>query len=51
VAVANARAEVKQRAHCVTAAPGGHGAIREAIELILQAQGSWAAVLARYGAG
>jgi 3-deoxy-D-manno-octulosonate 8-phosphate phosphatase (KDO 8-P phosphatase) len=51
VAVANARAEVKQRAHYVTAAPGGHGAIREAIELILQAQGSWAAVLARYGAG
>jgi 3-deoxy-D-manno-octulosonate 8-phosphate phosphatase (KDO 8-P phosphatase) len=50
IAVANARPQVKQRAHYVTRASGGSGAIREAVELIMQAQGSWQAVLARYGA-
>ena len=40
-AVANAVFEVKQMADFVTARKGGHGAVREAIELILKAQGQW----------
>jgi 3-deoxy-D-manno-octulosonate 8-phosphate phosphatase (KDO 8-P phosphatase) len=48
VATANARAEVKTRAHYTTSVPGGSGAVREVIELILQAQGLWAGVLAKY---
>ncbi len=41
VAVANAVFEVKSIAHYVTKAKGGRGAVREAIELILKAQGKW----------
>lgn len=41
IAVADAVAEVRERAHYVTQANGGYGAVREAIELILKAQGSW----------
>jgi len=41
IAVANAVFEIKQIAHYVTVRQGGHGAVREAIELILQAQGKW----------
>jgi 3-deoxy-D-manno-octulosonate 8-phosphate phosphatase (KDO 8-P phosphatase) len=51
VATANARAEVKAEAHHVTAAPGGHGAVREVVELLLQAQGRWADILALYEIG
>ena len=41
VAVANAVFEVKQIANYVTVRQGGRGAVRETIELILQAQGHW----------
>jgi 3-deoxy-D-manno-octulosonate 8-phosphate phosphatase (KDO 8-P phosphatase) len=41
VAVADAAAEVKARAHYVTQANGGNGAVREVVELILKAQGRW----------
>ena len=41
VAVANAVFEVKQIADYVTVARGGQGAVRETVELILQAQGHW----------
>jgi len=41
VAVANAVAEVKQIASYVTVKKGGHGAVREVVELILKAQGHW----------
>ena len=41
VAVANAVFEVKQIADYVTVKRGGAGAVRETIELILQAQGLW----------
>lgn len=41
VAVANAVVEVKRAAHYVTTVPGGSGAIREVVELILKAQGKW----------
>jgi len=40
-AVANAVFEVKQIADVVTLNKGGHGAVREAIEMILKAQGHW----------
>jgi 3-deoxy-D-manno-octulosonate 8-phosphate phosphatase (KDO 8-P phosphatase) len=48
IAVADACAEAKTAAHHVTAAEGGRGAVREAIELILRAQGRWQDVVARY---
>lgn len=41
IAVANAVPEVKQAAHYITTRTGGRGAVREAIELILKAQGKW----------
>jgi 3-deoxy-D-manno-octulosonate 8-phosphate phosphatase (KDO 8-P phosphatase) len=41
VAVADGVAEAKAAAHFVTKHAGGRGAIREVIELILQAQGKW----------
>jgi 3-deoxy-D-manno-octulosonate 8-phosphate phosphatase (KDO 8-P phosphatase) len=43
VAVANAVPEVKRAAHFVTSRTGGDGALREVIELIVKAQGKWAA--------
>jgi 3-deoxy-D-manno-octulosonate 8-phosphate phosphatase (KDO 8-P phosphatase) len=43
IAVANAVPEVKRAAHFVTSRSGGEGAVREAIELIVKAQGKWAA--------
>ena len=50
VATANARQEVKRQAHYVTSQPGGNGAVREVIELILKAQGSWEEILRKYEA-
>lgn len=41
IAVADAVTEVQARAHYVTKADGGHGAVREVVELILRAQGRW----------
>jgi 3-deoxy-D-manno-octulosonate 8-phosphate phosphatase (KDO 8-P phosphatase) len=48
VAVADARPEVKASAHYVTRAAGGHGAVRETAEMILQAQNKWHAIIAHY---
>jgi 3-deoxy-D-manno-octulosonate 8-phosphate phosphatase (KDO 8-P phosphatase) len=48
VAVANAKPEVKQHAHWVTPNPGGHGALRDAVELLLKAQGHWDEILRHY---
>jgi 3-deoxy-D-manno-octulosonate 8-phosphate phosphatase (KDO 8-P phosphatase) len=48
VAVANAVAEAKQTARYVTAKSGGHGAVREVVELILKAQGLWAPLIAEH---
>jgi 3-deoxy-D-manno-octulosonate 8-phosphate phosphatase (KDO 8-P phosphatase) len=48
IAVANAVAEVKAVATCVTRAAGGHGAAREAIEALLKARGVWPELLERY---
>ncbi len=48
VAVADARPQVKAAADFVTSAVGGRGAVRETIEMILQAQGKWEPVIAVY---
>lgn len=48
VATAGAVDEVKRVAHYVTREPGGAGAVRETIELILRYQDRWAGVTARY---
>jgi YrbI family 3-deoxy-D-manno-octulosonate 8-phosphate phosphatase len=48
VAVADASPEVRQAAHYVTRTPGGSGAVREAIEWILQAQGKWQPIVERF---
>lgn len=48
IAPANARPVVKEIAHRVTEAGGGRGAVREAAELILDAQGRLAAAFAPY---
>ena len=37
----DAAAAVKTVAHHVLEAPGGHGAVREMVEAILQARGGW----------
>jgi 3-deoxy-D-manno-octulosonate 8-phosphate phosphatase (KDO 8-P phosphatase) len=49
VAVSNARPEVRAIAHYVTEAPGGNGAVREVVELVLKAQDRWdGLIMARY---
>jgi 3-deoxy-D-manno-octulosonate 8-phosphate phosphatase (KDO 8-P phosphatase) len=48
VAVANARDEVKQEAHYVTPHAGGEGALRDAVEYVLKAQGKWKRVVSEY---
>jgi 3-deoxy-D-manno-octulosonate 8-phosphate phosphatase (KDO 8-P phosphatase) len=50
IAPSNARPEVKRVAHLLTEAPGGSGAVREAAEFILQAQGHWVEILQKYEA-
>lgn len=48
MAVADAVAEVRSVARFVTRQPGGRGAVREAIEHLLVAQGRWDEAVARY---
>ncbi len=48
IAVGNARPQVKQAARFVTEAAGGRGAVRETVELILQAKGLWHDLLRKY---
>lgn len=48
VAVPEAHEEVLSRVHLVTRTPGGRGALREVIEIILKARGDWDAVMERY---
>ena len=45
VAVGDAVPEVKQAAHYTTKALAGHGAVREAVELILKSKGIWEAMI------
>jgi 3-deoxy-D-manno-octulosonate 8-phosphate phosphatase (KDO 8-P phosphatase) len=48
IATANARPEVKRCAMYVTQQPGGQGAVREVVELLLKAQGHWDDLLRKY---
>ncbi|MGQ5522478.1 3-deoxy-manno-octulosonate-8-phosphatase KdsC [Chitinimonas sp. PSY-7] len=48
IAVPDSPTVVRQHAHYVTGARGGHGAVREACEVIMQAQGTLDAQLAAY---
>lgn len=48
VAVKNARPEVKKQAHYITPHSGGDGAVRDAVEYVLKAQGRWKAVFEGY---
>jgi 3-deoxy-D-manno-octulosonate 8-phosphate phosphatase (KDO 8-P phosphatase) len=45
VAVGDAVPEVRQAAHYTTKALAGHGAIREAVELVLKSKGIWKAMI------
>jgi YrbI family 3-deoxy-D-manno-octulosonate 8-phosphate phosphatase len=49
VAVADACAEVRAAAHHVTRRPGGGGAVRELIELVLRSRGLWPGLDVRQG--
>jgi 3-deoxy-D-manno-octulosonate 8-phosphate phosphatase (KDO 8-P phosphatase) len=48
IAVADAARDVHDDSHVITQMPGGRGAVREVVELILKAQGRWTAVVERY---
>lgn len=48
VAVGDGVAEAKVAADYVTKASGGHGAIREIVEMILKAQNKWKSVVSEY---
>jgi 3-deoxy-D-manno-octulosonate 8-phosphate phosphatase (KDO 8-P phosphatase) len=50
IAPANASQEIKSVCHIVTENSGGRGAVREAMEFILKAQGKWEQILTRYRA-
>jgi YrbI family 3-deoxy-D-manno-octulosonate 8-phosphate phosphatase len=51
VAVADAAGEVREAAAYVTKQPGGHGAVREVVELILRRGGDWDRIMERYRGG
>jgi 3-deoxy-D-manno-octulosonate 8-phosphate phosphatase (KDO 8-P phosphatase) len=48
IAVKNARKEVKDEAHYVTPHAGGDGALRDAVEYVLKAQGKFKKVVDEY---
>jgi 3-deoxy-D-manno-octulosonate 8-phosphate phosphatase (KDO 8-P phosphatase) len=48
IAVADSIPQLKRTAHFITGAPGGRGAVREAAEGILKAQGKWAQITKKY---
>ena len=49
ITVADASKEIKENVDYVCERSGGHGAVREVIELILKAQGHWDKILMQYG--
>ena len=48
VGVPNAVLEVKNEVHYITMRPGGRGAVREIIDIILKSQDKWDEVMKRY---
>lgn len=51
LAVSNARPEILAQALWVTPHGGGNGAVRDAVELLLRAQGSWESICAHWTNG
>lgn len=51
ISVPNAPSYVRQTADWVTARSGGHGAVRDICDTLLDTQGHWAAVIESYAAG
>ena len=49
VTVPNARPELSERVHYVTKVPGGQGAVREVVEILLKAKGLWDDLVRRGG--
>lgn len=49
-APADAAEETRAAAHWVSTCPGGRGAVRELIELVLRAQGRWTAIVEEHSA-
>lgn len=47
--VPNGRSEVHAEVHFVTSSPGGGGAVRDVVEVLLQARGIWGDVVRRGG--
>jgi 3-deoxy-D-manno-octulosonate 8-phosphate phosphatase (KDO 8-P phosphatase) len=47
-APSNAVDEVRQRVHFVSRHPGGAGAVRELVELVLRATGRWGGIVSGY---
>jgi len=48
IAVADAAVETREHAQYITQARGGHGAVREVVELILKSQNRWEEMLRHY---
>lgn len=48
VSVPNAHEEARKRAHYLTRARGGHGAVREVVDLLLRAQGRYDKLLRHF---
>jgi 3-deoxy-D-manno-octulosonate 8-phosphate phosphatase (KDO 8-P phosphatase) len=48
VTVPHAISECQNMAHYVTEAPGGDGAVREVVDMILKAQGKWDALVRHF---
>jgi len=48
IAVANAVTEAKAAAYYITKRSGGHGAVREVVEMILKAQNKWKPFVVEY---
>ncbi|MBI2817946.1 MAG: HAD hydrolase family protein [Acidobacteria bacterium] len=45
---ANSQQDIRQYCHLITEHTGGHGAVRDALEFIIRAQGKWDQIMARY---
>ena len=50
VTVADAIEEAKAGSHYVTSANGGHGAVREVVDMVLKARGLWDGIVERHSA-
>jgi 3-deoxy-D-manno-octulosonate 8-phosphate phosphatase (KDO 8-P phosphatase) len=48
---ADASEEARERSHFVSRAPGGHGAVRELVRLVLEAHGRWVELIEDWAGG